>query len=147
MSEENKDLGDKAEEAFDKAKDTAKNMAEDAKEAASDFAEEVKETLSSDNPNHGKNVAIIAHITIIGYIIALIMHSNNKSEIGAFYLRQLLGLWVATMILGFIPIIGCFALPVGILFVILSLIPAINGEMKPVFGVGELFQDWFKGIF
>jgi len=44
MSEENKDLGDKAEEAFDKAKDAAKEAASDAKEAASDFAEEAKET-------------------------------------------------------------------------------------------------------
>ncbi len=46
MSEENKDLGDKAEEAFDKAKDAAKEAAEDAKEAASDFKEEAKKTAS-----------------------------------------------------------------------------------------------------
>ena len=44
MSEENKDLGDKAEEAFDKAKDAAKEAASDAKEAASDFADGAKET-------------------------------------------------------------------------------------------------------
>ncbi len=62
MSEENKDLGDKAEETFDKAKDAAKDaaddvkdaagkakekaaeFADDAKEAAGDFAEEAKET-------------------------------------------------------------------------------------------------------
>lgn len=46
MSEDNKDLGDKAEEAFDKAKDAAKEAASDAKEAASDFASEAKKTAN-----------------------------------------------------------------------------------------------------
>ena len=42
MSEEKKDLGDKAEDAFDKAKETAKDVAEEAKEDAQDFASEAK---------------------------------------------------------------------------------------------------------
>lgn len=53
MSEENKDLGDKAEDAFDAAKDKAKdlgNKAEEsfdsAKEKASEFADEAKEKAS-----------------------------------------------------------------------------------------------------
>jgi TM2 domain-containing membrane protein YozV len=46
MSEENKDLGDKAEEAFDKAKESAKEFAEDAKEKASDFAESAKKSAN-----------------------------------------------------------------------------------------------------
>lgn len=46
MSEDNKDLGDKAEEAFDKAKDAAKEAAGNAKEAASDFADEAKKTAN-----------------------------------------------------------------------------------------------------
>ena len=147
MSEENKDLGDKAEEAFDKAKDAAKEAADDVKEAAKDIKDDVEEAFSADNPDSGKTIAIIAHVTIIGYIIALIMHSSNKTEKGSFYLRQLLGLRLAVIVLSVIPVVGCFAAPVGLVFVILSLISAINGKMKPVAGVGELFQDWFKGIF
>lgn len=46
MSEENKDLGDKAEDAFEGAKDAAKEAAKDAKEAAGDFKEEAKKTAS-----------------------------------------------------------------------------------------------------
>jgi len=46
MSEENKDLGDKAKEGFDKAKDAAKEAAGDAKEGASDFKEEAKKTAN-----------------------------------------------------------------------------------------------------
>ena len=51
MSEENKDLGDKAEDAMDKAKDKAKDLGEkasekfdDAKEATKEFADEAKDT-------------------------------------------------------------------------------------------------------
>ena len=53
MSEENKDLGDRAEDAFDSAKESAKEFGEkasekfeDAKEAASEFAGEAKEAVS-----------------------------------------------------------------------------------------------------
>ena len=46
MSDENKDLGDKAEDAFDKAKEKGKEFTEDAKEAAEEFTEEAKEGAS-----------------------------------------------------------------------------------------------------
>jgi len=46
MSEENKDLGDKAEDAFDDAKEKAQEFAEDTKEAAGDFADEAKKTAN-----------------------------------------------------------------------------------------------------
>ncbi len=46
MSDENKDLGDKAEEAFENAKEKASEFAEDAKEAAGDFADDTKEAAS-----------------------------------------------------------------------------------------------------
>jgi TM2 domain-containing membrane protein YozV len=44
MSEDNKDLGDKAKDAFEDAKKGAKKAAEEAKEAAGDFSEEAKKT-------------------------------------------------------------------------------------------------------
>lgn len=46
MSEENKDLGEKAEDAFDSAKEAAKDFAEDAKETAKDFSQEAKKTAN-----------------------------------------------------------------------------------------------------
>ncbi len=44
MSEENKDLGDKAKEAFDDAKESAKEAFQEAKEATKEFAEDTKES-------------------------------------------------------------------------------------------------------
>ncbi|MCM4173619.1 NINE protein [Arenibacter sp. TNZ] len=43
MSEENKDLGDKAEDAAKSAKESAKEFAKDAKESAKEFTEDTKE--------------------------------------------------------------------------------------------------------
>jgi len=44
MSDDTKDFGDKAKDAFDDAKESAKKAAEEAKEAAGDFKEEAKKT-------------------------------------------------------------------------------------------------------
>ncbi|WP_291865555.1 NINE protein [Maribacter sp.] len=44
--EKAKDMGEKAEETFDSAKESAKEFAEDTKEAASDFADEAKKTAN-----------------------------------------------------------------------------------------------------
>lgn len=46
MSDEPKDFGEKAEDAFDKAKEKASDFADEAKEKASDFKEEAKKTAS-----------------------------------------------------------------------------------------------------
>ncbi|WP_239970562.1 YtxH domain-containing protein [Confluentibacter citreus] len=112
----------------------------DAKESAKDFGHEAEKTLSD-----AKNVAIIAHITLIGWIIALVMNSNKKSAFGSFYIRQMLGFIILSFV-GFIPIIGwVFSL---VLFVawIMSLVTAAGGTMKPSFLLGNQFQEWFKSI-
>ncbi|WP_237561808.1 DUF4870 domain-containing protein [Flagellimonas algicola] len=145
MSEENKDLGDKAEEAFDNAKEAAKEAAEDVKEAAQDFKEDVKEAFDASNPESGKTVAILAHITFLGWIIAIIMNSSNKTELGSFYIRQTLGIFLIG-ILSVIPLLGILIGLFCFVLWIVSLINAINGSQKPVFLVGDLFQDWFKGL-
>jgi ElaB/YqjD/DUF883 family membrane-anchored ribosome-binding protein len=164
MSEENKDLGDKAEDAFDAAKDKAKDLgdkaedafdsakekagefADKAEEAAKDFKEDVKETFDPNNPDSGKTVAIIAHITFIGWIVAIIMNNNNKTELGSYYIRQTLGIWILTFLLSIIPIIGCFAWIIGLVLVIMSVINAANEKMVPTPLLGEYFQDWFKSL-
>jgi len=44
MSDNNKDLGDQADDAFDKAKESAKEFSEDAKKSANEFSEGAKKT-------------------------------------------------------------------------------------------------------
>lgn len=138
MSEENK-----AKDTFDNVKETAKNFSEEAKETAKEFSDEAKEVLSD-----GKNIAIIAHITIIGWIIAIIMNSNNdkKTEFASFYIRQMLGIIILSFVLGLIPVINLFAWILPLILWIISLVGALSGKKKTIFLLGQQFQDWFKSL-
>lgn len=137
-----KKAADKAGEFADDAKEKAKEFASEAKEAASDFADDAKEVLSD-----GKNVAIIAHMTLIGWIIALVMNSSYKTEYGSFYIRQMLGLLLLG-VLSFIPIpfVNFIIWILVIVLWVMSLISALGGTKKPVFLLGSQFQEWFKAF-
>jgi uncharacterized membrane protein len=94
----------------------------------------------------GKTKAIVAHITFIGWIIALVLNSSEKDEFASYYIRQLLGLYLLNLVLWLIPVIGWLLNIVVFVFWILSLIGAIQGEKKETPVVGKYFQDWFKGL-
>lgn len=160
MSNDNKNLKDDLDDMLDSAKESAQNAADKANEVASDakekvkevyedakvtteeFVEDAKETLSD-----GKNVAIIAHITLIGWVIAIVMNGGEKkTEYASFYIRQMLGLVILGVVLGLIPVINLFSwIPVVILW-IMSLIGALGGNKKLTPVVGHYFQDWFKSL-
>lgn len=137
-----KKAAEKAEDFAKEAKEKASEFAGDAKEKASEFVEDAKETLSQGN---GKGVAIIAHITLIGWVIALIMNSSNKSELGSFYIRQVLGLMLFSL-LSWIPVLGWVIGLVCLVLWFVSLIYAIGGQLKPIPIIGDKFQEWFKSI-
>jgi uncharacterized membrane protein len=93
----------------------------------------------------GKTKAIVAHITLIGWVIALILNNQEKDPFASFYIRQMLGLIILNFI-WIIPIIGWILGIVVLVFWILSLIGAASGEEKltPIFG--EMFQKWFSSL-
>ena len=136
-------LGD-AKEGAKKAAHKAEEFADEAKEKAKEFANEAKETFTEISKD-GKNVAIIAHIWFIGWVVAFIMNNGNKTELGSFYIRQVLGIIILAL-LSWIPLLGWIIGFVCFIMWIMSLISAINGEKKPVFLLGEQFQDWFKSL-
>lgn len=94
----------------------------------------------------GKTKAIVAHITWVGWLIALIINSNEKDEIASFYIRQLLGIYLFSIVISFVPLVNIVGWIIALVFWILSLIGSINGEMKETPVVGKYFQEWFKGI-
>lgn len=95
--------------------------------------------------NDGKVIGIVSHITLIGWIVALIMNQNNKSEFGSFYVRQNLGLILFSFVTA-IPFLGWVIGIVLFVFWIISLINAIQGKMTPIPLIGEKFQEWFKSV-
>lgn len=101
-----------------------------------------------------KTVAVLSYITIIGFIAAIFMHQNNKTELGAFHLRQVLGMVLtaaAGSVCGVVPVLGWIVwfLVVVVLFVfwIMGLLSAVKGEMRPVPLLGQHYQQWFAGVF
>ena len=101
---------------------------------------------------NGKTIAIISHITLIGWIVGVIMNSSKKDEFASFYTRQMLGLLIIWFISGIVmrmPVIGVIGWVVGIgvfAFWILSLIAAVNGKKEPTPFIGQYFQMWFKAL-
>ncbi len=97
----------------------------------------------------GKTRAIVAHITLIGWIIAVVQNGEKKDDYASFYIRQMLGLvllGIVCSILAIIPIIG-WLLYLGVVALwIVSLVHATSGEKKEIPVVGPLFQDWFKSL-
>jgi uncharacterized membrane protein len=101
-----------------------------------------------------RTVAILTYITIIGFIIAIVMHSSKKTALGSYHLRQGLGLFVSAVVCGFfmiIPLLNVLLIPVFCIgfFVlwVMGLIAAVNGQQKPMPVVGEYYQKWFSGAF
>jgi uncharacterized membrane protein len=108
----------------------------------------------------GKTIAIISYLTIIGWVIAYVMNSNNKSQLAIYHIRQSLFIMLAGIVfyiiqtvLLFIPylgwIISMLLIPIGLGLLVLwvmGLIYAINGEEKPVPLVGEKAQQLLSSI-
>jgi uncharacterized membrane protein len=94
----------------------------------------------------GKTKAIVAHITFIGWIIALVLNSSEKDEFASYYIRQTLGIWLFGIVISIIPVINLIGWVITFIFWLLSLIGSIQGEIKETPVVGKYFQDWFKGI-
>ncbi len=108
----------------------------------------------------GKSIAIISYLTIIGWIIAYVMHNNGRTQLGAFHLRQSLFLMltgfataIAQSLFLFIPILGwlisilLYLVLLGLFVLwIIGLIAAINGEEKKVPVLGDKAQELLKGI-
>ncbi len=126
--------------------------------------------MSSDTPppavsnapaGEDRTVAILTYITIIGFIVAIVMHSSKKTALGAYHLRQGLGLivtglvlWLPGIIISFIPFLNLLmvlmwpVIAIGLIVLwLMGLIAAVNGQQKPMPVLGESYQKWFAGAF
>ncbi len=91
-------------------------------------------------------IAILSYITLIGWIIALVLFQNDKSELAACHLRQSLGVLLLGFILIWIPILGWILSIFVFVFWVIGLVYAAQGEAKPIPLIGPFLLDLFKGI-
>lgn len=96
--------------------------------------------------NQDRIIAIIAHITIVGWVIAMVMNAQRRSDFAGFYIRQCLGLHALAAIGGFIPIVRMFIGVLVLILLIISLVGAVNNQKAPTPFLGGYFQDWFKAL-
>ncbi|WP_431166395.1 hypothetical protein [Tenacibaculum halocynthiae] len=100
----------------------------------------------------GKTNAIISHFWIIGTLIALVLNNNKKNPFASFYIRQMMGIHLASILNGWFvyKFLGgftgwCINIVIIVLWII-SFIGVLKGEKKIVPIVGEFFQNQFKSI-
>ena len=93
----------------------------------------------------GKTKAIVAHIFFIGWIIAFVVNLNGKDEITSFYLRQTIVLHLLIAV-AWIPVLGNIIALAALVFLVISLLSAIQDEKKEIPYIGSYFQQWFSGF-
>ncbi|MBD0779554.1 NINE protein [Maribacter sp. ANRC-HE7] len=145
MSEESKDLGDKAKDLGDKAsekiedaKDATKEFAEDAKEKASDFTEDAKETAKefTDSAKEAFSGAGGENKKILVGILAIILGSLGVHKFLLGYQKEgfiLLGVTIAAYVL------SCVG--VGLLFV---WIPSVIGLIEGIIYLTKSDEEFYN---
>jgi uncharacterized membrane protein len=106
-----------------------------------------------------KAIGIVAYITIIGWIIAFVVHTgkDDKSEMAGYHIEQSLGLILVAfglMIIGniltaMIGILGLLMMLINLGLIILwvfGLVNAVNEKREPIPLIGKLFEGKFGFI-
>ncbi|ODS84085.1 MAG: hypothetical protein ABS46_04760 [Cytophagaceae bacterium SCN 52-12] len=101
----------------------------------------------------GKTTALIAYLTIVGLVIALVLNNDKKNSFASFHIRQSLGIMLTGLAVGlvsWVPFLG-WLLGFAAFFVLVylwvsGLLYAVNGKEKVVPILGDKYQEWLKGI-
>ncbi|MDN5284552.1 MAG: import component protein [Mucilaginibacter sp.] len=104
-----------------------------------------------------KTMAMVAYITIIGWIVAYLSYKKDteKSSLVNYHLGQALGILIAYIVLSAISFILLSFLPflATILYVVLlipfvlllfGIVAASNEVERPVPIIGKIFEGWFN---
>jgi uncharacterized membrane protein len=98
------------------------------------------------NSSEDKTAAVVSYLTLLGWILAYLIYGKNKTEFGAFHLRQSLGLHLTILLLLLFGIVGRILIVLVFIFLIIGFIYAIQGEKKTVPLIGDFFQAILKGL-
>jgi hypothetical protein len=93
-----------------------------------------------------KMKSMLAHLTPVGWLIALVANSIKKDPVTSFYLRQLLGLYICFFLSRFIPDYYIVAWGFFFVFWVYSFVGTVKAVEHQVPFVGFYFQKWFSKI-
>ena len=93
-----------------------------------------------------KNKAFLAHLTPIGWLIALALNQSGKDQFTTYYLRQTIGIFICFFLTRFIPDYYIFAW--GFIFVlwVYSFLGVVKNAEIAVPLLGKYFQQWFSKL-
>ncbi len=108
--------------------------------------------MNRNDIHEGKNIAIIAHLTIIGTIIAAVMNGEKKNPFSGFYVRQALGINLLFFALGY-PVglfdnwmISSSLYIFGFVLWAYSFVSALQNQLNLIPFLGAFFQKLFKNL-
>lgn len=90
-----------------------------------------------DNKDTSQVMAIVAYITLVGWIIAMAVTGNKRNRFVNFHLNQALVIWLFSF-LGLVPVIGIFWSIFMLILGVLGLVSACEGSMKEVPLLGKI---------
>jgi len=90
--------------------------------------------------------SMVAHLTPVGWLLALILNSIKKDSMTSFYLRQLAGIYICFFITRFIPEYYIIAWGFFFVFWTYSFVGTVKSTENSVPFIGALFQKWFRKI-
>lgn len=110
--------------------------------------------LDRETITNGKTMAIVAYLTIIGFIVAYIINRDKDNSFTKYHLRQGLGVGLSAIIapmfaplgLGLGAVLSSLLGLLCLVMLITGVINAANGQTKPVIALGQFFEEWFEGI-
>ncbi|GAA4807553.1 hypothetical protein GCM10023231_40960 [Olivibacter ginsenosidimutans] len=105
---------------------------------------------------NSRTIAIIAYVTIIGWIVAYILYRDNRSALAKYHLEQALGvfifsfLWSAALQIVFtvIPFLSLlsFLFMVPLVLAIFGIIYAAQEVLKPIPFIGKFIEGKFGNL-
>lgn len=101
---------------------------------------------SKENKDYGRGVAIVCYFWILGWIVALVLNSRKRTELGSFHLRQSLGLMLLVLLLFLVVRFRLVVIFVFIAGAVFGIVSAAGNQKSPLPGVGGLFENWFKSL-
>lgn len=90
-------------------------------------------------------IGVISYITIVGWIVALILHNRHETHFTQLHLRQALFLHLLSLIFAFIPFLNILNVVI-LIFWIIGIVYAGMGKKKPLPLVGDIALDLFKDL-
>lgn len=98
-------------------------------------------TTNNDAYGMTKIVAILGYATLLGWLIAMILHDKHKSSFSIFHLRQSLGLIITGALLALVPLIGWLMNVAVFLVWLYAIYYAIQGQSVKVPFLGDWYQE------